>query len=248
MDLAGKTALVTGGSRGIGAATSKRLAREGAHVAVNYSSSPDNARAVVDEIRSTGGNAFVVQGNVASPDAVESMFAELDQRFSEGIDILVNNAGIFELAPITETTLADFDRTMQVNVRGVFDVTRHAVQRMNDHGRIITLGSCMGDRSMFAGSAIYAMSKSAVAGLTKGWAHDLGERGISVTCLQRGPIDTDMNPDVEDNPGAAYVKPLTTLKRFGTAEEVAELIGFLASPGGGYISGQTITIDGGLNA
>lgn len=246
--LKNKTALVTGGSRGIGAATAKALAAEGARVAVNYGRSKDRAEAVVAEIKKAGGDAFTVQADVADPKEVERLFAEVDKAFDGSLDILVNNAGIFELQHISEATLDDFDRTNRTNVRAVFDVTRHAVKRLRDNGRIITTGSCMADRGMFPGTAVYNMSKAAVAGLTRGWAQDLGERGITANVVQPGPIDTEMNPDTDDNPAAETMKSMTTLKRYGNAEEVANLIVFLASPASSYISGQTVTIDGGLNA
>ena len=246
--LKNKTALVTGGSRGIGAATAKALAAEGARVAVNYGGSKDRAEAVVAEIKAAGGDAFAVQADVGDPASVEKLFERLDSEFDGSLDILVNNAGIFELQHISEATLDDFDRTNLVNVRAVFDVTRHAASRLRDNGRIVTTGSCMADRGMFPGTAVYNMSKAAVAGLTRGWAQDLGERGITANVVQPGPIDTEMNPDSEENPAAAGIKPMTTLKRYGTAQEVADLIVFLASPASGYISGQTVNIDGGLNA
>ena len=246
--LKNKTALVTGGSRGIGAATAKALAAEGARVAVNYGGSKDRAEAVVAEIKAAGGDAFAVQADVGDPASVEKLFERLDSEFDGSLDILVNNAGIFELQHISEATLDDFDRTNLVNVRAVFDVTRHAASRLRDNGRIVITGSCMADRGMFPGTAVYNMSKAAVAGLTRGWAQDLGERGITANVVQPGPIDTEMNPDSEENPAAAGIKPMTTLKRYGTAQEVADLIVFLASPASGYISGQTVNIDGGLNA
>ena len=246
--LKNKTALVTGGSRGIGAATAKALAAEGARVAVNYGGSKDRAEAVVADIKAAGGDAFAVQADVGDPASVERLFERLDSEFDGSLDILVNNAGIFELQHISEATLDDFDRTNLVNVRAVFDVTRHAANRLRDNGRIVTTGSCMADRGMLPGTAVYNMSKAAVAGLTRGWAQDLGERGITANVVQPGPIDTEMNPDSEENPAAAGIKPMTTLKRYGTAQEVADLIVFLASPASGYISGQTVNIDGGLNA
>ncbi|MEM1166920.1 MAG: 3-oxoacyl-ACP reductase family protein [Planctomycetota bacterium] len=246
--LKGKAALVTGSSRGIGAAIAKHLASEGAHVAVNYAGSTDRAEGVVAEITGAGGAAFAVQADVGAQDDVTRLFTEVDARFGGALDILVNNAGVFEMHPITSAGLDDFDRTMRINVRGVFDVTRHAVSRLRDNGRIITVGSCMADRSMMPGSAIYSMSKAAVAGLSQGWAHDLGERGITSNVIHPGPIDTDMNPDVAENPAAEMVKAMTTLKRYGTADEVGALAVYLASPASQFVTGQTITIDGGLNA
>ncbi|MEO1008297.1 MAG: 3-oxoacyl-ACP reductase family protein [Planctomycetota bacterium] len=247
-DLEGKVALVTGGSRGIGAAISKRLAERGAAVAVNYSGSKDRAESVAADINDAGGRAVAVQGDVSDPASVESMFRAVEQAFGPDLDILVNNAGVFELQGLHEATLADFDKTVGVNVRGVFDVTRHAAAKLRDGGRIITTGSCMGDRAMLPGAAIYSMSKAAVAGLTRGWAHDLAGRGITVNCVQPGPIDTEMNPDSDENPASGMMKDITALKRYGTADEVASLVSFLAGPESQYVTGQTLTIDGGVNA
>lgn len=246
--LKGRTALVTGGSRGIGAAIAKHLAAAGATVAVNYNANRERAEAVVAEIKGAGGNAFAIGGSVDDPAAVEKLFAELDTHFDGSLDILVNNAGVAEMAPITEATLELFDKTMGVNVRGVFDVTRHAAKRLNDNGRIIIIGSGIGDRAMLGGTSVYAMSKSAVQGLARGWAHDLGQRGITSNVVQPGLTDTDMNPNHEDNPMAAALTPSTTLKRYASADEIAAVVAFIASPAASYITGQTITADGGINA
>ncbi len=246
--LKGKSAIVTGSSRGIGAAIARRLAADGAHVAVNYAGSKDRAEAVVKEITAAGGKAFAVQADVSNPADVARLFDEADAHFGGSLDILVNNAGIFEIKAMGDSQLEDFDRTMNINVRGVFDTTRHAVPRLKNGGRIITVGSCVATRSMMPGLAVYGMSKAAVAGLTRGWAQDLGDRGITANCVQPGPIDTDMNPDSPDNGGAEMMKSMTTLKRFGKADEIAALVGFLASPESQYITGQTVTIDGGMNA
>ncbi len=189
-----------------------------------------------------------MQGDVGDPGSVERIFSAVDKEFGGKLDILVNNAALFEMGPVTETSLEDFDRLTRVNVRGVFDVTRHAVKRLRDNGRIISIGSIMGQRGMMPGSSIYGMSKAAVAGLTRGWAHDLSPRGITVNCVEPGPINTDMNPDIAENPGADMMKAMTAMKRYGKPEEVAALVVFLARPESQYITGQSIGVDGGMQA
>jgi len=244
-----KRALVTGGSRGIGAATAKRLAAEGAHVAVNYARSGDAAEAVVREIVDAGGRAFAVQAEVADPAQVEAMFRSLDAAFDKRLDILVNNAGAFAVLPIDKADLEHFDSQMSVNARGVFAVTRQAVSRLSDGGRIVNIGSCLGERLPFAGGAAYGASKAAVQLLGRGWARDLGSRGITVNTIQPGPIDTQMNPaEASKNPQADYQRQLTALGRYGKPEEIAAAVAFLASPEAAYITGATLNVDGGFNA
>jgi len=248
-ELNGKFALVTGGSRGIGAATARQLAAQGASVIVNYAGNKSAAESVVAEITSLGGNAIAVQADVSDEAGVARLFAAVDQHFGGHLDILINNAGIYELGTIQEMGVDHFDRTMRINVRGVYLVTHAAIQRLRDGGRIVTTGSCIGDRMPFPGGAVYAMSKSAVQGLTRGWSRDLGPRSITVNCVQPGPIDTDMNPDDEaNNPGATSMRSMTALGRYGTAEEVAALICFVAGPTASYLTGGMLTVDGGFNA
>jgi len=248
-ELHGKFALVTGGSRGIGAATAKQLAAQGATVMVNYAGNKSAAESVVAEIISLGGNAIAVQADVSDEAGVARLFAAVDEHFGGQLDILVNNAGIYELGTIQEMGVDHFDRTMRINVRGVYLVTHAAIQRLRDGGRIVTTGSCIGDHMPFSGGAVYAMSKSAVQGLTRGWSRDLGSRRITVNCVQPGPIDTDMNPDDEaNNPGTTSMRSMTALGRYGKAEEVAALIGFVAGPTACYITGGMLTVDGGFNA
>ncbi|MEM7682887.1 MAG: SDR family oxidoreductase [Planctomycetota bacterium] len=244
--LQGKTALVTGGSRGIGAATAKRLAAEGAHVAVNYAGSQGRAEQVVADIQAAGGKAFAVQADVSDPAAVASMFATLDQHFDGKLDILYANAGVYEMAPIQEADLAHFDKTIDINVRGVIVVMLEAVKRLQDHGRVVVTGSTLGERVPFPALSAYAMSKSAVQGLVRGWARDLGARNITVNCLQPGPIDTEMNPDSDQNPGADPQKQMAAIQRYGKPEEVAQAVAFLARPESGFITGGTVNVDGGI--
>jgi 3-oxoacyl-[acyl-carrier protein] reductase len=243
--LSGKIALVTGGSRGIGAAIAKRLAAEGAAVAITYSSSPDRAEAVVKEIESAGGKAIAIQADAADADAVKRSVNETVKQLG-GLDILVNNAGVAAMAPLDQFTLEDYDRTMAVNVRGVFVASQEASRHMKEGGRIITIGSTNAERMPFAGGGVYAASKAAVAGLTKGLARDLGPRGITVNNVQPGPVDTDMNP--ADGPFAETLKGMMALPRYGTGDEIASFVAYLAGPEAAYITGASLLIDGGFAA
>jgi len=244
--LENKIALVTGGSRGIGAAIAKRLAEDGATVAINYARSADAAERVVKDMQSNGGRAQAFQADVGNQSDIERMFREIDDTFGGRLDILVNNAGVFAMKPIHECDVNDFDHMMNINVRAVFLITRLAVQRLADNGRIVTIGSVNADRMPGPGGALYSMSKAAVQGLTRGWARDLGPRGITVNCVQPGPIDTDMNP--ADGAFAEFLRQMTAIERYGRAEEVAELVAMLASPGGANITGAMLDVDGGFKA
>ncbi|WP_038163425.1 3-oxoacyl-ACP reductase family protein [Verrucomicrobium sp. BvORR106] len=243
--LANKVALVTGGSRGIGEAIAIRLAAEGASVAITYTSAKEKAEAVVKSIEASGGKAFAIKAD--SGDAAEVKNA-VDEtvRVLGGLDILVNNAGVALMAPLEEFKLEDFDRTFAVNVRGVFVASQEASRHMKEGGRIIIIGSTNADRMPFAGGGVYAMSKAAVAGLTKGLARDLGPRGITVTNVQPGPVNTDMNP--ETGPFAESLKKLMAIDRYGKGEEIAAFVAFLASAEAAYITGTSLTIDGGFGA
>jgi len=243
-----RTALVTGASRGIGAAIARRLAADGFAVGVNYLRSRDRAEVLVGEIVDAGGRAVAIGGDVSAPEDVAAMWQTFDRELGPELDVVVNNAGIFERHDIADAGLDAFDHMMRLNVRGVYDVTRHAVGRLREGGRVIVIGSCMADRGMMTGSALYNMSKAAVAGLVRGWARDLGPRGITANCVQPGPIDTEMNPDTEESPGAAALRAMTALDRFGTPDEIAALVSFLARPESAFLTGATLTADGGLNA
>ncbi|MFF7710385.1 SDR family oxidoreductase [Pseudomonas sp. NPDC007930] len=243
--LADKVALVQGGSRGIGAAIARRLAADGARVAFTYASSAAKAEALRDEITAGGGQALAIQADSADPAAIERAVAATAEAFG-GIDILVNNAGVLALGSVEELALADFDRTLAINVRSVFVASQAALRHMGEGGRIINISSTNAERMPFAGGATYAMSKAALTGLAKGMARDLGPRKITVNNVQPGPVDTDMNPaDGEMAPG---MLGLMALDRYGTAEEIADFVAFVASPQAGYITGASLTIDGGFGA
>ncbi|MBI4751845.1 MAG: 3-oxoacyl-ACP reductase FabG [Acidobacteria bacterium] len=243
--LSGKVALVTGGSRGIGAAIAKYLAREGAAVAITYASSSTKADEVVAAIQAEGGEALAIQADSADAEAVKNAVAETAQKLG-GLDILVNNAGVAIVKPFDEFTLDEFDRLVNVNVRGVFVGIQEASRHMREGGRIITIGSVNGDRIPFPGGSVYALTKAAVAGLTRGLARDLGPRGITVNNVQPGPVNTEMNP--ENGPFAGMIKGFMAVPRYGKDDEVASLVVFLASPDAAFITGASIDIDGGFKA
>jgi 3-oxoacyl-[acyl-carrier protein] reductase len=217
-----KCALITGGSRGIGAAIVKRLAREGAHVAFTYTSSSDKAEETAKAARAHGVRAIAIKADSSDAKAVT---AAVERTVNElgGIDILVNNAGVFVMGPIDKFALADFDRTLAVNVRAVFVATQAAVKHMKEGGRIINIGSCNAERMPFPGGGVYAMSKSALQGLVQGLARDLGPRGITINNVQPGPIDTDMNPAGSEF-AAMMIKQVLAVPRYGTADEVAAMV------------------------
>ncbi len=211
--LTGKVALVTGGSRGLGAAIAKRLARDGAAVALTYTSSPQKADEVVRAIESAGGRALTIRADSADVKAVQNAVAETVKAFGR-LDILVNNAGVVSIAPIEEFKMEDFDRLIAVNVKGIFVAIQEALRHMGEGGRIINIGSINSDLVPFAGGSVYALTKGAVAGFTRGLARDLGPRGITVNNVQPGPTDTDMNP--ADGPFAAQLKNMIAVQRYGS--------------------------------
>jgi len=243
--LQGKVAFVQGGSRGIGAAIVQRLAREGASVAFTYVSSEEKAQALVKTIESSGGKALAIKADSADESSVRTAIDNAAKTFGK-IDILVNNAGVLAFGEIDALTMDDFDRTIAINVRSVFVASQQAARHMPDGGRIITIGSVNADRMPFQGGAVYAMSKSAIVGLTKGLARDLGPRGITVNNVQPGPVDTDMNP--ADGEMADGMRSFMALNRYGKDSEIASFVAYLSGPEAGYITGANLTIDGGFGA
>ena len=244
--LAKKRALVTGGSRGIGAAIVKRLAKDGADVAFTYVSNKEQADTTVKAAQAMNVTALAIQADSADAGALVAAVDEAARELG-GIDILVNSAGVLLIAPVDDYSIEDLDRTLAVNVRAVFIATQAAVKHMQAGGRVITIGSCNAERMPFVGGGVYAMSKAALVGLAKGLARDLAPRGITINNVQPGPVDTDANPATSD-----FAKMLReqflAVKRYATGDEIASLVAYLASPEAGYVTGASLTIDGGFTA
>ncbi|HEV7318508.1 MAG TPA: 3-oxoacyl-ACP reductase family protein [Ensifer sp.] len=244
-NLKNKVALVTGGSRGIGAAIARRLAAEGATVAVTYSQSKTKAEALVAEIARDGGRALAIKADNRETGAVEAAVRTVAEQHGR-IDILVNNAGVFDAGTVTGVTEEDFDRTIDVNVKAVFLATRAAAAHMPEGGRVISIGSNLASRVPWPGMSLYVLSKSALVGFTKAVARDLGSRGITVNVVHPGSTDTDMNPADGDHAGPQ--RGLMAIPRFNEASDVAGLVAWLAGPDGRSVTGAEFTIDGGTNA
>ena len=243
--LTNKVALVTGGSRGIGAAIAKRLASDGASVAITYAKDATSASAVVQAIEAAGGKAIAIQADAADAAAVKAAVENAVTTLGK-LDILVNNAGTAIPKPFEETTLEEMDRMIDINLRGIFATTQTALKHMNDNGRIIMIGSCVGERLMTPGLVAYAATKGAVKMFSQGLSREVGSRGITVNNVQPGPIDTDLNPAAGD--WATPQKAATSLNRYGHVDEVAALVAFVAGPESSYITGANLTVDGGTNA
>ncbi|KQP02209.1 SDR family oxidoreductase [Pseudorhodoferax sp. Leaf265] len=243
--LAGKAAFVTGGSRGIGAAIVRRLARDGAAVAFSYAGSEAAARALAAEIESTGGRALAVQADSADADALRAAIDRAAAHFGR-LDILVNNAGVAVMGELDSFRLEDLDRTLNVNVRAVFVAVQAAARHMGQGGRIVNIGSTNAERMPWAGGAVYAMSKAAIVGLTRGLARDLGPRGITINNVQPGPVNTDMNP--ADGPMAAGMHGLMAVDRHAHPDEIAGMVAYLVGPEAGMVTGGSLLIDGGFAA
>jgi 3-oxoacyl-[acyl-carrier protein] reductase len=240
-----KVALVTGGSRGIGAAIAKRLAVDGASVAITYAKDASAASAVVEAIERDGGKAIAIQADAADVEAVKSAVEKTVATFGR-LDVLVNNAGTAIPKPFEETTLEEIDRMIDINFRGILAATQAALKHMNDGGRIIMIGSCVGERLLTPGLVAYAATKGAVKMFTQGLSREVGSRGITVNNVQPGPIDTDLNPAAGE--WAVPQKAATALNRYGHVDEVAALVAFVAGPESSYITGTNLTVDGGTNA
>jgi 3-oxoacyl-[acyl-carrier protein] reductase len=240
-----KVALVTGGSRGIGAAIVRRLAKEGAHVAFTYSKSGKAAGALVKEVSGYGVIAKAYRADAAAPQSLPRLAGKVFKDFGR-LDILVNNAGVFLGGKIGDIKAADYERVMRINVDAVFALTNAAVRKMKPGGRIINISSILGERATGPDMGVYNASKFAVTGFSRSWAKDLGARGILVNAVQPGPIDTDLNPATGDH--AEPMRKQTALGRYGRPEEVAAAVAFLAGPDATYITGATLNVDGGWNA
>jgi len=243
--LAGKVAVVTGGSRGIGAAIAKRLAADGASVAITYTQGADAAASVVKEIERSGGKAISLQADAADADAVKAAVEKTVATFGR-LDVLVNNAGTAIPKSFEEATLDEMDRVIDINVRGVFVATQAALKHMRDGGRIIMIGSSVGERVLVPGLVPYSATKGAVKIFTQALSREVGSRGITVNNVQPGPIETDLNPATGD--WAVPQKAATALKRYGHVEDIAAMVAFVAGPEASYITGANLTVDGGMNA
>ncbi|WP_043310472.1 3-oxoacyl-ACP reductase family protein [Pseudomonas sp. ML96] len=245
LPLTGKVAIVTGGSRSIGAAIAKRLAADGATVAITYNASADRATAVVDAINAAGGNAIALAADAGNPEAVRAAVQQVATLFGK-VDILVNNAGISVLGAPEDISFEDFQRILAVNVTGVFVATQEALQYMGKGGRIIHIGSSMVQHAAFGTASAYTLTKGAVAGFSRGLVRDLGPRGITVNTVNPGPTDSDMNP--ADGPVADFVRPNIAVGRYGEGKDIASAVAYLASSEAGFVSGAELLVDGGFTA
>jgi len=244
-NLEGKIALITGGSRGIGAAIAKRLAADGANVAITYTKGADAAASVVKEIERGGRKAIAIQADATDADAVEAAVVRSVATFGR-LDVLVNNAGTAIPKTFEETTLEELDRLIDINVRGTFVATQAALKHMKSGGRIIMIGSSVGERVMVPGLVPYSATKGAVKMFSQRLSREVGSRGITVNNIQPGSIDTELNPAAGE--WAVPQKAITALDRYGHVEEVAALVAFVAGPEASYMTGANLTVDGGTNA
>ena len=243
--LEGKIALITGGSRGIGAAIAKRLATDGADVAITYTKGADAAASVVKEIERAGRKAIAIQADAADAEAVKAAVDKTVATLGR-LDVLVNNAGTAVPKKFEETTLEEMDRMIDINIRGAFVATQAALKHMKDGGRIIMIGSCVGERMMTPGLVPYSATKGAIKMFSQGLSREVGNRGITVNNIQPGPIDTELNPAAGE--WAVPQKAATALNRYGSVDDVAALVAFVAGPESSYITGSNLTVDGGTNA
>jgi len=243
--LAGKVAVVTGGSRGIGAAIAKRLAADGASVAITYTKGADAAASVVQAIERGGGKGIAIQADATDAKAVKAAVEKTVATFGR-LDVLVNNAGTAIPKTFEEATLEEMDRVIDINIRGVFVATQAALKHMGDGGRIIMIGSSVGERVLVPGLVPYSATKGAVKIFTQALSREVGSRGITVNNVQPGPIETDLNPATGD--WSEPQKAATALKRYGQADDIAAMVAFVAGPDASYITGANLTVDGGMNA
>jgi len=243
--LEGKIALITGGSRGIGAAIAKRLAADGAAVVITYAKDGKAASAVVASIERDGGKAVGIQAEATDAEAVKRAVEQTVATFGQ-LDVLVNNAGTAIPKPFEEATLEELDRVIDINIRGVFVTTQAALKHMKSGGRIISIGSAVGERVLVPGLVAYSATKGAVKMFTQGLSREVASRGITVNNVQPGPIDTDLNPAAGD--WAVPQKAATALDRYGQVDEIAAMVAFVAGPESSYITGSNLTVDGGMNA
>lgn len=245
-ELTGNRALVTGGSRGIGAAIALTLAQKGADVAISYERAADRARAIVDRIKSMGRHAIAIQADAADPAASRRLVDETAANLG-GLDILVNNAGTFRHGRIADLSLEDIDTLLDVNIRGIVLTTQAAIPHLKDGGRIVTIGSNIAERVPFSsGFTLYALTKSAHLAFTRGLARELGSANVTVNLVQPGPIDTELNPAEGSN--ADLNRSLMTFPRYGTTQELADVVAFIASREASFMTGSVVTADGGFNA
>ena len=245
--LKGKIALVTGASRGIGAAIARRLAAEGVDVAFSYSQSPERAQAVLLDIQAHGVKGLAIAADQSNSAAVTALVEKVHAHFGR-LDILVNSAGVFVTGVVGDplADIAELDRQHAINVGGVVAAVRAAVPLLSEGGRIISIGTMFASRAPFPGIGDYAATKAAVAAYSRAWARDLGSRNITVNTVQPGPINTEMNPETSDV--ATMVKQMTALGRYGQPEEIAGAVAFLVGPDAAYITGATLNVDGGQNS
>jgi len=243
--LEGKIALITGGSRGIGAAIARRLAADGAKVAITYSKGAEAAASVVKEIERDGGKALAIQADAADAKAAKAAVEKTVAAFGR-LDVLVNNAGTAIPKTFEETTLEEMDRVLDINIRGVFLATQAALKHMKSGGRIIMIGSSVGERVLVPGLVAYAATKGAVKIFTQALSREVANRNITVNNVQPGPIDTELNPAASE--WAVPQKAATALDRYGHVDEIAALVAFVAGPESSYITGANLTVDGGTNA
>lgn len=241
IDLKGKRALVTGGSRGIGAAIALALAENGADVAFTYQHSVEKAEAVARSIGRTGHRAVAIQADSADPEAISRSVNEVVSALG-GLDILVNSAAIGHAGMIADLDVHDYQAVMDINVRAPVLFAKAVIPHLTAGGSIISIGSALGERVPFPGITLYAMSKAALTSFTRGLSRELGSTGITVNLVQPGATNTDANP--ADGEAADFQRSLTSLGRYAEPHEIANAVVFLASPAASVITGTTLTVDG----